>query len=79
MAGTLKGGIKANQRIIERLGEEGAQEFRKRIGALGGKKSNNGGFASDQVGEDGLTGRERARIAGSIGGKKSRKPKRIKQ
>ena len=27
---------------------------------MGGSKSRNGGFASDKVGKDGLTGRERA-------------------
>lgn len=32
-----------------------------------------GGFASDVVGEDGLTGRQRAAIAGSIGGMKSKR------
>lgn len=32
-----------------------------------------GGFASDKVGADGLSGRERARIAGQKGGRKSRR------
>lgn len=39
------------------------------IGRMGGKASGAGGFASDKVGSDGLTGRERARIAGRKGGK----------
>lgn len=42
-------------------------------GAMGGKLSNNGGFASDKIGVDGLTGRERSRIAGAKGGRISRR------
>lgn len=34
-----------------------------------------GGFASEAIGDDGLTGRERAKIAGRIGGSKSRRGK----
>lgn len=40
----------------------------KRIGAKGGANGNTGGFASYEVGSDGLTGRERASVAGAIGG-----------
>lgn len=43
------------------------------IGAKGGKLSTTGGFASDKVGADGLTGRQRARIAGAKGGSISRR------
>lgn len=42
-------------------------------GKIGGKKSWNGGFASEIHGKDGLTGQERARIAGRKGGKKSKR------
>ena len=45
------------------------------IGAKGGKKGRTGGFASKKVGEDGLTGIERARISGTIGGTISRRRK----
>lgn len=45
------------------------------IGAKGGKKGRTGGFASKKVGVDGLTGIERARISGSVGGKISKRQK----
>lgn len=48
---------------------EAMKQWRQSIGAVGGKKSRNGGFASDKIGPDGLTGKERARRAGSLGGK----------
>jgi hypothetical protein len=69
MAGTLSGGRKAAQTNKERHGED----FYKRIGAAGGRKSRGGGFASDIVGKDGLTGRERAKIAGAKGGRNSKR------
>lgn len=69
MSGTLEGGIKAAITNKERHGEG----FYARIGSMGGKKGHTGGFASDIVGEDGLTGKQRAAIAGSIGGMKSRR------
>ena len=46
-------------------------DFYKRIGSKGGSNSCNGGFASDKVGKDGLTGRERAKLVGAEGGRKS--------
>ena len=52
-------------------------DFYKRIGAKGGSNGKGpgykGGFASNEVGEDGLTGRERAKLAGAVGGKRSRR------
>ena len=52
-------------------------DFYKRIGAKGGANGKGpgykGGFASNEVGEDGLTGRERAKLAGAVGGKRSRR------
>lgn len=52
-------------------------DFYKRIGARGGSNGKGpgykGGFASDEVGEDGLTGRERAKLAGAKGGAISRR------
>lgn len=52
-------------------------QFYKLIGKRGGQSSNNGGFASEVVSSDGLTGRERARLVGAIGGKKSRRKSKI--
>lgn len=58
----------AEQTMIARMGLEGYKEFRKHIGRLGGKAGDptNKGFASN---------RERARLAGSIGGRASRRAK----
>lgn len=66
ISGTKPGGIKARDTNYERYGKG----FYVRIGAIGGKKSTGGGFGSDKVGEDGLTGKERARLAGAVGGSK---------
>ena len=71
MSGTLAGGKKAAEKNKRFYGKD----FYKRIGALGGMngygKGYKGGFASDAVGEDGMTGRERAKVAGALGGRKS--------
>lgn len=69
MAGTREGGRKAKARNLEKYGPD----FYKRIGSKGGRNGKTGGFASDKVGEDGLTGRQRAKIAGAKGGKISRR------
>jgi len=74
MAGTPKGGKAAAVRNIEKYGTD----FYARIGAMGGRKGHNGGFASTIVGADGLTGRERARIKGAEGGRISRRSKATK-
>lgn len=69
MTGTLAGGRKAaetNKRIH-------GQDFYVRIGRKGGKNGHTGGFNSEKVGRDGLTGFERARIVGAKGGRKSRR------
>ena len=71
MGGTKHGGYKAADTIRERHGSD----FYKRIGKAGGLKSRNGGFASEKIGDDGLTGSERARIVGAKGGSKSRRGK----
>ena len=62
MPGTPKGGTKAAQTNKKRYGKE----FYVRIGAMGGTKSRGGGFAANP---------ELARVAGRIGGLKSRKTK----
>ena len=69
MAGTREGGVKARQTNLEKYGPD----FYKTIGKRGGQMGVSGGFASDKVGADGLTGSERARIAGSKGGTKSKR------
>lgn len=69
MAGTKAGGKKAATTNIARHGKD----FYSKIGKKGGASGNTGGFASDVVGEDGLTGRERASRAGRIGGLKSKR------
>ena len=69
MPGTLEGGRKAAATNKKRHGKN----FYRELGRKGGKAGNTGGFASDIVGADGLTGKERAKIAGSKGGKISRR------
>lgn len=64
MAGTKQGGLSAAQTNKEKYGED----FYRRIGAKGGKKSTTGGFFAN---------RELASKAGRIGGLKSRRGKRI--
>ena len=64
MAGTKAGGQKAALTNKTRYGKD----FYAKIGAKGGKLGTTGGFAAD---------RERARAAGQIGGRKSRRTKKI--
>lgn len=64
MAGNRLGGLKAAETNRERYGED----FYSNMGRKGGSISRGGGFASELVGPDGLTGRQRARIAGKKGG-----------
>lgn len=70
MAGTKAGGKKAAAKNLSK-----DPNFYAKIGAKGGKNGRTGGFASSVVGEDGLTGAERARIAGARGGRISRRKK----
>lgn len=69
MSGTKAGGVKARNTNYERHGED----FYARIGKKGGMNGRTGGFSSNKIGKDGLTGRERARIAGLKGGTISRR------
>lgn len=69
MAGTKLGGMKAAETNKQKYGDG----FYARIGRKGGRAGRTGGFASMAVGPDGLTGRERARIAGGKGGKISKR------
>lgn len=73
MGGTRAGGLRASLTNKQKYGED----FYAKIGSTGGKNSNTGGFGNSTViGKDGLTGRQRARIAGAKGGKKSRRTKK---
>lgn len=74
MAGTIEGGVKASITNKNKYGKD----FYANIGAKGGKRGKTGGFASNIKGADGLTGRERARLAGVKGGKISRRGKSIR-
>lgn len=67
MAGTKAGGAKAAAKNLSK-----DPEFYKKIGQKGGRNGRSGGFADPFVGADGLTGQERARVAGAIGGRISR-------
>lgn len=69
MSGTKAGGAKAARTNYERHGKQ----FYVRIGRMGGQNGNTGGFASEKVGKDGLTGSERAKLAGAKGGTISRR------
>lgn len=76
MAGTLEGGRKAAATNKLRWGND----YYVRISRAGGKVSGiPKGFSSDVVGKDGLTGRERAKIVGVLGGKASRKTKKVNE
>lgn len=69
MPGTKIGAAKARKTIYDKYGKD----YFVSIGKRGGQAGVSGGFASDKVGADGLTGSERARIAGSKGGTKSKR------
>jgi general stress protein YciG len=69
MAGTKTGGMKAASTIKKRHG----RDFYAEIGRKGGSNGHTGGFATETVGKDGLTGPQRAAIAGAKGGRKSRR------
>lgn len=74
MSGTKAGGMKAAATIKAKN-----PHFYSEIGVIGGRNSKTGGFAARRPGKDGLTGPERARIVGIIGGRKSRRSKRKAQ
>jgi uncharacterized protein len=67
MAGTIEGGRRSAATNIKKYGED----FYRKIGAKGGKNGKTGGFAA------GDAGRERARTYGAIGGRISRRTKRV--
>lgn len=67
--GTKEGAKKAS--ITNRL--KYGDDFYKIIGSRGGQRGTTGGFACLERGDDGLTGPERARIAGARGGRISKR------
>lgn len=69
MVGTKAGGMKAAKTNLLRHG----QDFYRNIGKKGGQNGHIGGFNSEKVGKDGLTGFERAKIVGAKGGAISRR------
>lgn len=69
MSGNTEGGKLAAKANMARHGAD----FYAKIGAMGGKKGRTGGFASAKVGSDGLTGLQRAKLAGKLGGRISRR------
>ena len=69
MSGTKAGGVKARNTNYERHGKD----FYGTIGKKGEMNGKTSGFFSNKVGKDGLTGRERARVAGRKGGLISRR------
>lgn len=69
MSGTTAGGKKAA--ITNKL--KHGSDFYAEIGRRGGRNGHTGGFADDKPGKDGLTGSERAKIAGAKGGKISKR------
>jgi uncharacterized protein len=71
MVGTVSGGRNAAKTNVEKY----RKDFYQWIGAIGGARSHSGGFGSSEVGLDGLTGKERARVAGAKGGRISRRTK----
>lgn len=64
MVGTVAGGRKAAATNKAKYGAD----FYAKIGSEGGSRGHTGGFASEKIRDDGLTGFERARIAGRKGG-----------
>ncbi len=74
MAGTQDGGKAAASTNKNKYGAD----FYARIGAMGGRKGHTGGFGSKLVDENGMTGQDRAREFGRVGGRISRRSKAAK-
>lgn len=71
--------IKWRKTTLEKFNgdKKAMSDFFRAIGKKGGMngrgKGYTGGFASNKIGEDGMTGYERARVAGSLGGKRGKR------
>lgn len=77
MANNKQGGAKFVQTMIEKYGSyEAYRQAMRERGSTGGKNGKTGGFASEKIGDDGLTGYERARVAGAKGGAISKRRKK---
>lgn len=77
MAQTKAGVNKYRETMIAKYGsKENWLKHLKEMGSKGGRNGNTGGFASDVRGLDGLTGQERAIVAGKKGGTISRRTKK---
>lgn len=74
MAGTKEGAARAAATMKAKYGSD----YYQQIGAKGGKNGRTGGFAAVEAGVDGLTGRERARMFGAVGGRISRRTKAVR-
>ena len=70
MAGNREGGLKTAKTIAEKYGKDFYKKICRKASHPG-----TGGFASLKVGKDGLTGPERAKYYGRIGGTISRRGK----
>lgn len=65
--------LKRKETLLKKYGsEEAVRDYYRRIGSLASHPGT-GGFASNKVGKDGLTGPQRAALVGAIGGFKSRR------
>lgn len=70
MSGTRLGGKRAAETNKKKFGED----FYRNLGRKGGvARKEPGGFSSETVGRDGLTGSERAHIVGALGGRIGRR------
>lgn len=80
MPGTAAGYKKFKENKIKQYGSEEAwKNAEVRVfGKRGGEASRSGGFASDKVGKDGLTGRERAKLMGKTQGRGQSESKQTK-
>ena len=77
MSGTKLGAQKGLQTKLEKLGSpEALKQYFVEIGRKGGWTSSShaeSGFSCPIIGKDGLTGAERARVAGAKGGRVSKR------
>lgn len=71
MSGNRAGGLKAAKTNIEKHGKD----FYRELGRKGGRNGHTGGFADPKPDKNGLTGPERAKYYGRIGGSISRRGK----
>lgn len=69
MSGNREGGKKAAATNKARHGKD----WYAKIGQKGGRNGHTGGFASNTIGKDGLTGPERAKKWGAVGGAKGKR------